>query len=95
MGNCQKGSKTGIIFFTLFTNTLIMAEYTRGLERGQDRSRHNNQQQKATRRLQGIDFEAMNFEQRRAPYGVNTRMNDSVQDDAGNRGEPGTRRNEA
>ncbi len=72
-----------------------MAEYTRGLESGNERSGHNTQKEKASRRLQGIDFEALNFEQRRAPYGMNTRKEESAMDNAGNRGEPGTKRDEA
>ena len=72
-----------------------MAEYTRGLESGNERSGHNTQKEKAARRLQGIDFEAMNYEQRRAPYGINTRTDERAIDEAGNRGETGTRRDEA
>lgn len=72
-----------------------MAEYTRGLESGNERSGHNKQQEKSARRLQGIDFEALNFEQRRAPYGTHTRTDSSVMDDAEYRGETGKRRDNA
>ena len=72
-----------------------MAEYTRGLESGNERSSHNKQPEKSARRLQGIDFEVINFEQRRAPYGINTRSDNSVMDEADNRGETGRRRDEA
>ena len=72
-----------------------MAEYTRGLESGSERSGHNNQQEKSARRLQGIDFEAMNFEQRRAPYGIHTRTDGNVIDEAENRSESGRKRDEA
>ena len=72
-----------------------MAEYTRGLDSGNERSGHNNQQEKAARRLEGIDFEAVNFEQRRAPYGKNNRIEDSGTNDADNRSGTGKRRDDA
>ena len=72
-----------------------MAEYTRGLESGNERTSHNKQPEKSARRLQGVDFEAVNFEQRRAPYGINTRTDSSATDEADNRGETGKRRGDA
>ena len=66
-----------------------MAEYTRGQERRREgHSGHNSANEERTRReIRGLDFEGMNFEQRRAPYGFsgsedsgdmeNTRNNNS------------------
>ena len=87
--------KNLVLFFYLLFQTPIMAEYSRGLESGNERSGHNNKQEKATRRLKGIDFEAVNFEQRRAPYGINTRTDESGANGGDNPGETGKRRDEA
>lgn len=50
-----------------------MAEYTRGQDRrGSEGSGYNKKEQESFRRLSGVDFEEMNFEQRRAPYKSNS-----------------------
>lgn len=74
-----------------------MAEYTKGQEKSAHEhfGHNNNREQSARRRLQGVDFEAVNFEQRRAPYGTNTRTGDSEMDAADYRNGRGTRRDEA
>ena len=63
-----------------------MAEYTRGQEgRREGHSGHNTANEERTRReTQGLDFEGMNFEQRRAPYGFGGRNDNSAFDNTGN-----------
>lgn len=74
----------------------IMAEYTRGLDnRENERSGHNNSSDNNTRRrTMGVDFNAVNYEQRRPPYG-SSREKDSGMYDNGAPGGSLKRRDEA
>ena len=64
-----------------------MAEYTRGQEGGRkEHSGHNKVKlEQAHRRLPEVDFEAMNYEQRRRPYGNNP--DSSVNEERGKDGD--------
>lgn len=70
-----------------------MADNMRGQENSaNERSGHNNMKETAARRrMPGVDFESMNYEQRRAPYGNNSRSNGDSED-AGNRSGAANRR---
>ena len=72
-----------------------MAEYTRGQDqRGSEGSGYNRKGQDAFHRLNGVDFEEMNFEQRRAPYNSNSTRSVNGEKEAGNRNSPGPGRND-
>lgn len=63
-----------------------MAEYVRGLDnRDSEESSHNNNGEHNTRsRIRSVDFNAVNFEQRRGPYGNSGSRNGGRYDDTGN-----------
>ncbi len=71
-----------------------MAEFTRGQDwsRNEDSGHNKKAMEQARRRIPGVDFEELNFEQRRAPYGNSGRngMHGPEED----RGQGGRRRDD-
>lgn len=67
--------KIGIVFYANTWNKYIMAEYSRGQDnRDNERSGHNNGKENNSRgRMKEVNFNPMNFEQRRKPYGISGR----------------------